>query len=89
MQKHTKLYLDSMTDGHSSDYVPCEICEAPTNDIHHIKCRGMGGTKQPEHIRNLMALCRKCHDKYGDRKQYMTFLRNIHDNRMREHGLIL
>jgi hypothetical protein len=90
MQPHTKEYLKRM--GYDPcDFIPCEICGAKMVDVHHIKCRGMGGTikKIANHIRNLMGLCRHCHEKYGDKKQFIQYLRNIHDNRMREHGIKL
>lgn len=39
----------------------------------------MGGSKTKDFIENLQALCRECHDKYGDRVQYYDFLNNIHE----------
>lgn len=38
----------------------------------------MGGSRTKDVIENLMGLCRTCHDKYGDRKQYYDFLINLH-----------
>jgi hypothetical protein len=38
----------------------------------------MGGTKEPDNIDNLQALCRQCHIMYGDKKQYKEFLKDIH-----------
>lgn len=38
----------------------------------------MGGSKLKDYIENLMALCRACHNEYGDKKQYMTYLLEIH-----------
>jgi 5-methylcytosine-specific restriction endonuclease McrA len=69
----------------SSDYIPCEICKSMAVDIHHIEARGMGGTKDPKanSIENLMALCRSCHEYYGDKKQYKNYLKGIHLHRMR------
>lgn len=63
-----------------SDFIPCEVCGARATDIHHIESRGMGGTSLKDDINNLMALCRKCHIDYGDKKQYMDFLKSKHDN---------
>ena len=77
MKKHTKLYL-SFFGYDESDFIPCEVCGDQANDIHHIECRGMGGTKQSESIDNLMAVCRKCHEKFGDKKRYKDFLKEIH-----------
>ena len=52
------------------------------NDIHHIHARGMGGTKQADNIENLMALCRNCHIEYGDKKQHIDFLVEIHNKKI-------
>ena len=77
MKNHTKLYLDFF--GYdTTDFIPCEICKLKATDIHHIECRGMGGTKKPEDINNLMALCRDCHVKFGDKKQYKEYLKETH-----------
>ena len=78
MKKHTKLYL-SYFRFDESDFIPCEVCGDSAVDIHHIECRGMGGTKNPEVINNLMAVCRKCHEKYGDKKEYKEFLKKVHN----------
>ena len=52
------------------------------NDIHHIHARGMGGTKQADNIENLMAICRNCHIEYGDKKQHIDFLVEIHNKKI-------
>jgi 5-methylcytosine-specific restriction endonuclease McrA len=62
-----------------SDFIPCEVCGTRATDIHHIQARGMGGTKEKDDINNLMALCRKCHIDYGDKKQHMDFLKSKHE----------
>ena len=86
MQKHTKLYLESM--GYDiSDYIPCEVCEAQAVDIHHIEARGMGGTKKPDTIDNLMALCRECHINFGDLEVFKDHLKHINQLRIRERGI--
>lgn len=88
MQKHTKLYLTAM--GYDeTDFIPCEVigCEAKAGWIHHINCRGMGGSKTKDYIENLMAICPPHDDKYGDRKQYMDFLKYCHIKRMEERGV--
>jgi 5-methylcytosine-specific restriction endonuclease McrA len=79
VKKHTKLYL-AYFGFDQSDFIPCEICKAQAIDIHHIECRGMGGTKEPENINNLMAVCRDCHVKYGDKKEYKEFLKEVHND---------
>jgi len=54
LKKHTKLYL-AYFGFDQADFIPCEICKAQAQDIHHIECRGMGGTKEPDNIDNLQA----------------------------------
>jgi len=85
MTKYLKTYLDYFGMD-TSDFIPCEICMAKAVDIHHIEARGMGGTSDPKinEIGNLMALCRSCHDYYGDKKQYKDFIKSIHLQRMRK-----
>ena len=61
-----------------SDFMPCEICKQQAVDIHHIDSRGMGGSNTKDIIENLMALCRSCHDLYGDIKQFIDYLIKIH-----------
>ena len=81
MKNHTKIYFKyfGLT---KADFVNCEICEAPAVDIHHIEARGMGGTKKADTIDNLMALCREHHLEYGDKKQYIEFLKEIHKQKL-------
>ena len=62
----------------TTDFIPCEICGAKAVDIHHIEARGMGGSKQADTIENLMAVCRQCHNTYGDLKDYKEMLKEIH-----------
>lgn len=62
-----------------SDFIPCEICGKRAVDIHHIDARGMGGSKNKDVIENLMALCRRHHDMYGDKRQYKQYLKDIHN----------
>ena len=77
MRKHTQIYLQGM--GYkTTDFIPCEVCEAQAVDVHHIEARGMGGNKKADVIENLMGLCRKCHIEYGDKKQYKEFLKDTH-----------
>jgi hypothetical protein len=60
-----------------ADFIPCEVCHTQAVDIHHIEARGMGGTKKVDTIDNLIALCRECHIKLGDKKEYKDFLQDI------------
>lgn len=77
MKRHTKIYLDYFGYGMDS-FIPCEVCGDKAVDIHHIDCRGMGGSKTKDTIDNLMAVCRKCHIEYGDKKEHIDLLKGIH-----------
>lgn len=81
MKKHTRIYFDHFGYGDDS-FIPCEICGARAVDIHHIVRRGMGGSKTKDEIQNLMALCRKCHEDYGDKKEHMDMLMMKHAKRI-------
>ena len=37
----------------------------------------MGGSKKKDTFDNLIAVCRECHLKYGDKKQYKEFLKPL------------
>ena len=65
------------------DVIPCEVCGSPANDIHHIRCRGMGGSDKKDEISNLMAVCREDHLKFGDKKQYIDYLTDIHNQHLK------
>jgi 5-methylcytosine-specific restriction endonuclease McrA len=81
VKNHTKVYLKGM--GYSTtDFIPCEVCQAQAQDIHHIEPRGMGGSKIADTIENLMALCRNCHTEYGDKKQHKEMLTATHDHHL-------
>jgi 5-methylcytosine-specific restriction endonuclease McrA len=60
MKNHTKVYLKAM--GLSPvEFISCEVCGRRANSVHHIRPRGMGGSKLLDVIENLMALCQECH----------------------------
>ena len=79
MKKHTKIYMNYFNYS-ISDFIPCEMCNAKAVDIHHIEARGMGGnpSKDKDVIENLMAVCRQCHIKYGDKEHYKVKLKEVH-----------
>lgn len=80
MQKHTKIYFDGMKYDPDFDYIPCEFptCNRRCNDVHHIRARGMGGSKHRDFIENLMGLCTGCHLKYGDVVEWRLYLLQRH-----------
>jgi len=81
MKNHTKVYLKGM--GYdTTDWIPCEVCQSQAVDIHHIEARGMGGSKDADRIENLMALCRKCHNAFGDLKQHKDMLKAVHNHHL-------
>jgi hypothetical protein len=43
----------------------------------------MGGSKEANNIENLMAVCRECHVKYGDKKQYKDMLVSKHMKKLK------
>lgn len=85
IKRHTRTYLKHFGFGADS-FIPCEVCGGRAVDIHHIDCRGMGGSKEKDEIGNLMALCREHHLFYGDKKQYTQFLKNIHQEHLDIYG---
>ena len=83
MQKHTKIYLKHFNYC-ETDVIMCEIpeCQNKAVDINHIDCKGMGGSKTKDYIENIMAMCRECHVKFGDKKQYKQYLTDIHNQKL-------
>ena len=76
MKNHTKIYLKA--NGYdTTDTILCEVCGMVAVDIHHIERRGMGGCKKKDEPNNLIALCRYCHLRFGDKKKYKDFLKSI------------
>jgi len=60
MKKYIRSYLDAF--GYDEAFrVPCEVCQRDATDFHHIKNRGMGGSKLLDGPENIAALCRSCH----------------------------
>lgn len=80
MKKHIKIYLDYFN---HEVWMPCEVCGKTGVDFHNIECRGMGGTTKADTIENIMLLCRECHLEYGDKKQYMDYLKEIHNGKIK------
>jgi 5-methylcytosine-specific restriction endonuclease McrA len=82
LKPYTKKYLDYF--GYDiSDFIPCEVCQSQSVDVHHIWARSIAKTKEND-ITNLMALCRKCHAAKGDKKQFREYLQNIHNQKLKQ-----
>jgi len=85
MKPHTKIYMTYF--GYDeSDFIPCEMCGSKAVDINHISSRKMGGQNDKDTIENLMAVCRDCHVKFGDKKQYVNLLKKIHESRIQKNS---
>jgi len=74
MQRHIKIYLNHYGYG-MDDRIACEVCDSIAVDIHHIKFRSQGGG---DDIENLIALCRECHTKAHNSKE---FNQKLHDRK--------
>jgi hypothetical protein len=85
MKKYTKQYFSYF--GYAlDDFLPCEVCGNKAVDLHHIDCKGMGGSTTKDKIENIMAVCRQCHLEYGDKKEHMEFLKEKHLNFINDNG---
>ena len=85
MKQHTVIYMRFF--GYDvSDFIPCECCGNRCVDVYHIDNRGSGGSKTKDFIENLMGLCREHHEEYGDKKEFMEYLQEIHNKFMITHG---
>lgn len=81
MKKWTKVYLQYFYPDDwdvEGMWRECEICGGRMVDVHHIESRGMGGSKERDEIDNLMGLCRSDHEKYGDKKEWVEWLKERH-----------
>tara|TARA_R100001086_G_scaffold199785_1_gene115963 strand:- start:994 stop:1266 length:273 start_codon:yes stop_codon:yes gene_type:complete len=83
MKKYIKNYL-LFFDYDECDFIKCEMCNARAVDIHHLVARGIGGTKcdNINEVPNLIALCRSCHIKAENNKEFnkqckITHLKNM------------
>lgn len=82
MKNYIKTYMQYF--GYDvSDFIPCEVCGNKAVDINHIQARSIRKDLVNE-ITNLMAMCRSCHAKLGDRKQHREFLQNIHNQKLKQ-----
>lgn len=79
MKKHVKIYINYFRYG-EQDFIGCENpeCRCKSVDIHHISKRGMGGSENKDTIENLAALCRECHIKADNIKEFNEIIRINH-----------
>ncbi len=79
MQKHVTNYMKH----HGFDtgsFIPCQVCEKKSNEIHHVKYRSAFGKKRKDEQddpKNLIALCRSCHNDAHDNKLTKDYLFDI------------
>lgn len=79
MIEYKKVYITALGfDIH--DFIPCEMSGQRAVDIHHICTR-------ESRIENLMALTRKNHIAYGDKKRYMVKLLSLHRQYLDAHNV--
>jgi len=80
MIKYKKVYLDyyNLT---VADWIGCEVCDKTSQDIHHLKFKSQGGK---DVIENLIALCRDCHNKCHDTKEFNEKAKKIHLKNMQK-----
>jgi hypothetical protein len=82
MKAYTKIYLANFQYCYT-EFIPCEICGQQAVDIHHIQARSKRKDLVND-IANLMALCRNHHLEYGDKKQHMDYLQQVHNQKLDE-----
>lgn len=81
MKKHVKIFLQNFGFG-EQDFIPCLMCGQRAVDIHHIEPRGMGGSKTKDRVDNLVELCRNCHQKAEDSKEFNLNIKVKHLKRL-------
>jgi 5-methylcytosine-specific restriction endonuclease McrA len=75
MKKHVKVYHDYF-DYYYGQFIACENCTKKAVDIHHLTFKSQLGKDE---IDNLMALCRDCHNKAHDSKDFNEQLKQKHN----------
>lgn len=74
MVAYKKTYIDFF--GYvQQDFIPCENCGSGAVDVHHITFKSQGGGNN---IENLIGVCRSCHNKAHNSKEFNEKLRKIH-----------
>ena len=70
---------------HAGDFIACEMCGAPSVEIHHIRPRSLE-KKAENKIENLAALCRSCHEKAHASKEFTERLKEKHRRNVLKNG---
>jgi hypothetical protein len=77
MLEHTAIYYSTF--GYDTgDFIPSELSGNKAVDVHHIIRAGAITYEKATHPLNLMALTRKEHEDYGDRKDALDDLIETH-----------
>ena len=80
MRKYVKIYMD-YTGYAEQDFIPCENCLTNrASDVHHLTFRSKGGKDE---IKNLMALCRECHEYAHNNPEFNETLKKVHANHIK------
>jgi len=84
MKQYLKTYITFFGYG-ETDFMESELSGNRAVNVHHIDCKGMGGSRLKDTIENLMALTFTEHMQYGDKKHYMLFLYTKHIRFIKRH----
>lgn len=63
------------------DFIPCLKCGLSAVDIHHVIFRSQGGKNN---IENLAELCRECHTKAHQSKEFNNEIKRLNDERFKD-----
>jgi hypothetical protein len=86
MSKHKDIYFKAF--GYTpGDFIASEVSGAAAVDVHAIIPDSELPGKHGHRIENLIALTRKEHIDYGDKKHFKAWLFKVHLQRLREHGV--
>lgn len=84
MKQYTRTYLiaiNELTDDNNT-FIECECCGMRATEIHHILNKNRliehGILDRKDNIENIMAICRSCHNEWGDKDGYISILFKTH-----------
>ena len=75
MTSYGKVFLEAFGLD-ETDFIPCSICQKQSVDFHHIisRSRFREGLNM---IENVLPVCRKCHQDFGEVNDYIPMLLKI------------